>query len=546
MRGLKDGEGLSRTVGAFACSLVSLILAGTGVGTKYMDTVVQDDAQFLHRPAAVVQANARKLADLGATRIRLTAGWSALAPEPSSKQVPPAPFDASDSRTYPKGAFTTLDTAVKATTGAGMKPMIDLAFWAPRWAVGKPAPNPRRQRYFVDAAAFGDFATAVARRYSGAYPDPANPSKPLPAVRLFTTWNEPNHPSFLMPQWIRTSDGRFRPESPHVYRAMHNAAYDAIKKVSGLDMVLVGGTASTGSAVPGRGGVPPLQFLRALACVDADLKPLNVPECANFTPLKADGYSHHPYSRLVAPDVSDPFTDDAPIADSDRLDDLLRRLELAGRIQGRLPVYDTEYGYESRQDDPFQPFERDQQAAFIGWSTFLAWKDPNTVMMAQFLLRDIDPSESGFKRGTRRYYRDWQTGLYAADGEAKPAAQAFKLPFWAQTQEAGLGAKSVLLFGQVRPGKGARTAFVERQDPVTGAWAPIVTYGPSCGDPSKPEFLTNRAGFFVRGAAAIGASTYRFAWEHEDGTLEYSVPIPVAAEPSDPIPLAVARPGQRK
>jgi hypothetical protein len=524
---------------------VSLLLAGTGLGTKYMDTVVQDDAQFLHRPPAVVQANARRLADLGATRLRLTAGWSALAPKPTSRRVPPAPFDASDSRTYPKGAFTTLDTAVKAASGAGLKVMLDLAFWAPRWAVGRPAPNPRRQRYFVDAAAFGDFATAVARRYSGAYPDPANAGKTLPAVRLYTTWNEPNHPSFLAPQWVRTPAGGFRPESPHIYRAMHNAAYDAIKRVSSDDKVLIGGTASTGSAVPGRGGVPPLQFLRALACVDDALKPLDVPECADYTPLRADGYAHHPYSRLVAPDTSDPFTDDAPIADTGRLGDLLGRLAFAGRIAGNLAIYDTEYGYESRPDDPFQPFERDQQAAFVGWSTYLAWKDPRTVMMAQFLLRDIDPAESGFKRGTRRYYRDWQTGLYDAQGEAKPAAQAFKLPFWAQTQSSGLDTRTVLLFGQVRPGRGRRTAYVERQDPVTGGWAPIVTYGSSCGDPSKPEFLTNPAGIFLRGAPALGASTYRFTWVHDDGSLEHSVAIPVAADPAEPPPVGVVRPGQR-
>ncbi|WP_354702505.1 cellulase family glycosylhydrolase [Paraconexibacter sp. AEG42_29] len=526
---------------------MALVLAGTGAGTKYMETVVQDDAQFLHRSPAAVNSSARRLAELGATRLRLTAGWSALAPNPTSRKVPPAPFDSSDSKTYPRGAFTTLDTAVKAATGNGVDVMIDLAFWAPRWAVGQAAPNPKRERYFVDAAAFGDFATAVARRYSGAFPDPANPAKDLPAVRMYTTWNEPNHPSFLKPQWVRTPDGGFRPESPHVYRAMHNAGYDAVKRVSRLNKVLVGGTASGGSTVPGKGGVPPLQFVRAMACVDDRLKPLNVPECANYAPVKADGYSHHPYSRLVTPATSDPYGDNAPIADSGRLADLLDTLHERGRLANRLNIFNTEYGYESRQDDPFQPFERDQQAAFIGWSTFLAWRDPDTSMMAQFLLRDIDPAESGNKRGTRKYYRDWQTGLYDKRGDAKPAATGFKLPFWAQLQEIGLGTKVVLLFGQVRPGKGARTAHVERQDPASGVWSPIVTGGPSCLDPTKPEFLTNPAGFFLRTAKADGAARYRMVWHHEDdpGT-EASVPIDVAANLGDPSPVGITRPGQRK
>lgn len=534
-------------MGAFACSLVALILAGTGAGTKYMETVVQDDAQFLHRSPAAVNSSARRLAELGATRVRLTAGWSALAPSPTRKEVPPAPFDASNSRTYPEGAFTTLDTAVKAAASNDVDVMIDLAFWAPRWAVGQAAPNPKRERYFVNAAAFGDFATAVARRYSGAFRDPANATKDLPAVRMYTTWNEPNHPSFLKPQWTRTPSGGFRPESPHIYRAMHNAAYDAIKRVSKLDKVLVGGTASGGSTVPGKGGVPPLQFLRAFACVDDQLKPLKVPECANYAPLKADGYAHHPYSRLVTPATSDAYADNAPIADSARLADLLNALRNRGRLASRLNIFNTEYGYESRQDDPFQPYDRDQQAAFIGWSTFLAWKDPDTSMMAQFLLRDIDPAESGNRRGTRKYYRDWQTGLFDKHGDAKPAATAFKLPFWAQIQEAPFGSKVVLLFGQVRPGKSLRTVHLERQDPATGAWSPIVTAGPNCGDPTKPEFLTNPAGFFLRAAPAEGAASYRMVWHHgDDRSTEASVPIAVAANIGDPSPEGIIRPGQHK
>jgi hypothetical protein len=531
-------------MGLLACSLVALLLAGSGGAVKDMDSVVQDDALFLHRSPAAVDASARRLAELGTDRLRLTAGWSALAPKPRSRRVPPAPFDASDSRTYPHDAFRTLDTAVKAASDHGLKVMIDLAFWAPRWAVGQPSPNPARERFFVDAAAFGDFATAVARRYSGAYPDPAAPSRRLPAVRTFTTWNEPNHPSFLKPQWARTPTGGFRPESPHIYRAMHNAAYDAIKRVSPLDQVLVGGTASTGSSVPGKGGVPPLDFVRAMACVDARLRPLDVPECADYAPLKADGYAHHPYSRLVTPDTPSTARGDARIADAPRLGRLLEVLWRRGRLASRLGIFNTEYGYESREDDPYQPFDRQQQAAFIGWSTYLAWKDPDTRTTAQFLLRDIDPAESGRPRGTRSFYRDWQTGLFDADGDAKPAARAFKLPFWAQTQSFGT-VSAVLLFGQVRPGTGQRVVRVERQDAVSGRWSSVRTVGPTC-DPQSPEFLTDKAGFFLRTAPAEGASSYRLAWQHEDGSVEVGVPIPVAASGSEPPPAGAVTPGMRR
>src|SRR5207247_9066447 len=156
------------------------------------------------------------------------AGWSALAHAPRSHRMPGRPFDARDSRTYPAGSWTALDTAVKAARDAGLNVQIDLAFWAPRWAVKRASRNPARQRWWPDPAAFGAFAAAAASRYSGAFPDPANPKRPLPAVRMWTTWNEPNPPSFLAPQWVRHGHGRWRSESPHIYRAMHNAAYDAI------------------------------------------------------------------------------------------------------------------------------------------------------------------------------------------------------------------------------------------------------------------------------------------------------------------------------
>jgi hypothetical protein len=499
-------------LGVLACSLVTLLLAG-GSG-KPMETTLQDDAQFLHRPAAQVRATAHRVAALGADRVRLTAGWSAIAPRPRSRRMPGAPFDGADSATYPKGSWAALDTAVKAADAAGLKVMIDVGFWAPRWAVSRGSPN-GRGRYRPDPELFGDFATAVAHRYSGSFRD-------LPAVRTYTPWNEPNHPSFLAPQWVRTADGGWRPESPHVYRAMYEAAYAAIKAVSPRDLVLLGGTSATGSATAGQQGVAPLRFVRTLACVDDALRPLRVPECRGFQPLKADGFAHHPYSRTTTPDASDPFADDVPLADIGRLEGLLDALAAQGRIASRLDVYDTEYGYESRQDDPFAPFDRAQQAEFIGWSSYLAWQDPRTRMFAQFLLRDIDPRESGHTRGTHSYFRDWQSGLYDASDDPKPAAQAFKLPFWAHTVGSP-GNRAVVLWGQVRPGDGPQTVRVERRV-ADGTWYPLQTYG-DC-DSSERAFLTDRQGVFQRLVPAGGAPAgYRFSWRHADGSWESSEPV---------------------
>jgi hypothetical protein len=518
-------------VGGLACGLVALLFAGAS--GKPMETTLQDDATFLHRPAAQVRAAARQVAQLGGDRIRLTAGWSAIAPHARARRMPGPPFDGANPATYPERAWTALDTAVKAADDAGLDVQLDVGFWAPRWAVRRGSPAHRFRRY-PDPRRFGDIAAAVAKRYSGAFPDPAGGGT-LPAVRMYTPWNEPNHVAFLTPQWTRDRDGTWRPESPHVYRAMYQRAWRSIKRVSRANLVLLGNTSSEGSTEPGRGGVPPLQFLRTLACVDDHLAPLRVPECRHFRPLRADGYAHHPYSRDTTPATSSPILDDVPLADSGRLEGLLAALALRGRISPALPLYDTEYGYESSDDDPFAPFDRAHQAAYLSWASSLAWRDPQTRMFAQFLLRDIDPSDSRRRPGTRSYDRDWQSGLYDAAGHPKPAARAFKLPFWAEVRDAPDGSGRVyVLWGQVRPNEGVETVRAEYRS--EGSWHPLHTWGATCDD-SEGAFLTDRQGVFERALpAGTQPADLRFAWRHRDGRWEPSGAIHV-----DPaLPAAVA------
>jgi hypothetical protein len=147
----------------------------------------------------------------------------------------------------------------------------------------------------------------------------------------------------------------------------------------------------------------------------------------------------------------------------------------------------------------------------MGWSTYLAWGDPNTRMFAQFLLRDSLPG------------RGYRSGLYYADGSAKPAAQAFRLPFWVQ-RVATIGPPLVLVFGQVRPAGGARALVqVSRLDPGANAWAPVPTLERSCEQ--HAAFLTDSGGFLLTGAMFHPGSAYRLGWRRSDGTWEYSVPI---------------------
>ena len=492
-----------------------------------METTIQDDAILLHRSESQVRRALRQMDELGADRVRITAGWSALAPSPRSRQMPGKPFDPGDSRSYPDAGWDQLDRAVRAADDTGLKVQLDVAFWAPRWAVAKRSTNPDRQRYIPEAGKFADFAKAVAKRYSGTFPDPHRHGRKLPAVRLYTTWNEPNHPSFLAPQWKKDGD-TYRPFSPHVYRALHEAAYDAIKSVSQANKVLIGGLSSTGSLVPGQGGVPPLQFLRTLACVDGAMQPLKVRECDGAGVLHADGFALHPYSLEATPGDSSPNPDDAPIGDLGRVDKLIADLYAAHRIDHQWPLYLTEYGYETRPPDPTARYTPEQQARYLGWATFLANRDPHVDMFAQFLLRDIDPRESGFSKRSKRRWRDWQTGLLYADGRPKPAAQAFKIPLYATYAIGPDGQPALVLYGGVRPGDGRKIVRVERQDPKSGLWAPVRTTGTQC-DQDSDEFFTETNGFFTRTAPWEGAARYRLGWQH-GGRFEYGAEIPVDAD----------------
>lgn len=509
--------------GLLGCSLLALLLAGSGAGSRHVETTIQDDALMLHRPEQQVREHARTMAQLGADRVRITASWSALAPEPRSRRRPGGGFDPERSRTYPEPGWIRLDRAVRAAAAAGLQVQLDIAFWAPRWAVARASRSRDRQRHIPDAKEFASFAKAVARRYSGHADDPRR-DRDLPAVRMYTTWNEPNHSSFLAPQWKR-SGGGWRPFSPHVYRAMHESAYDAVKSVSRENVVLVGGTSSIGSTVPGRGHVPPLEFLRTMACVDAAMRPLGVRECRGAGPIRADGYAHHPYSLETEPGVPAANPDDASIADTQRLVELIDRLHGAGRVNAPWTLYLTEYGYETRPPDPYARHTPEMQARYLGWATYLAHANPRTSMFAQFLLRDIDDAESGFPKRSRRRWRDWQTGLLYADGRPKPAAQAFKLPLHVQHVVAPDGQPAVLLFGGVRPGNGFKVVRVERREAAGGPWVPVQTVGRHC-DEHSGEFGTEGNGFFTRLAPWHGPGAYRLGWKRGD-RYEYGAEIEI-------------------
>ena len=131
---------------------------------------------------------------------------------------------------------------------------------------------------------------------------------------------------------------------------MYEAAYDAIKARRAREPGAArrhGGDRLDGR--PGTAACRRCASCATLACVDDALAAARRPRVpATSTPLQADGYAHHPYSRTTAPDASDPDPDDVPLADPGRLERPARRSSPhAGGSPPPLPLYVTEYGYES-------------------------------------------------------------------------------------------------------------------------------------------------------------------------------------------------------
>jgi hypothetical protein len=216
------------------------------------------------------------------------------------------------------------------------------------------------------AVDFGQFVTAVAARYSGKY-KPAGGSSPLPRVRLWSIWNEPNYGQDLAPQAI---DNNQVEVSPMYYRALLDAAWGALEQTGhGHDTILIGEVAPRGETAPGYpgnfSGMVPLRFIRALYCVGPNLRPWTGSPAAlrgcpatalasrsfaaeNPALFHAGGFAFHPYPQGAAPTVR--AADEPDFADLPQLAQLERTLDGAVAAYGsstRFALYDTEFGYHT-------------------------------------------------------------------------------------------------------------------------------------------------------------------------------------------------------
>jgi hypothetical protein len=313
-------------------------------------------------PDATVREQAlSRIRATGASVVRIPVEWRYIV-----SPAPPAGFDASDPAS-PAYDFEAVDAAVRDTVAAGLTPLLVVtrapAFAeAPdRWPHAYPgswAPNP---------AAYGEFATAVARRYDGFFPDPLEPGHALPRVRFLEAWNEPNLARYLEPQWI-AEGGRWRAFSPLLYRQLLNAFYLAVKAVAPSDVVLTAGVAPNGEPA-GVGRMTPLRFLSGLFCLEegagrrragAGTAKRGAPGARRAAPTRGsaptacpepphfDALAFHPLS-FEGPDTPAHSSQDVAISDIAKVTGLLARAERLRTAlpRGPKPVWVTELNWES-------------------------------------------------------------------------------------------------------------------------------------------------------------------------------------------------------
>jgi hypothetical protein len=399
-----------------------LVMAPGALASHSQTTYFEGSTDLLNpvtRPHAIAQ-----LRSLGVKALRVELYWHEVAPGANNATRPS--FDATSPASYAWGQY---DALLSEAGRLHWPVLLTVTSPVPRWATSNhKAPYVTKP----DPKDFEEFMTAVARHFRA-------------EVSLYSIWNEPNHPAFLMPQWNTSGE----PASPRIYRALYQAAYAGLQ-AAGLSRpkVLLGETAPTGydtvnvkreHANALLHPVAPLAFLRGALCLSPTYK-----KSGACTPLTATGYAHHAYTNAAGPSYQPPEPDNITIGVLSRLS---RALDLATRahaLTSRLPIYLTEFGVQSKPNR-FLGVSAAKQAEYDAMAEHVAYSNPRVAAFSQYLLKDDPlggPPGSSVRGGTVGF----QTGLEYLSGQPKPLYFGWPLPLTVSKTRRG-----VALWGLIRP-----------------------------------------------------------------------------------------------
>jgi hypothetical protein len=269
----------------------------------------------------------------------------------------------------------------------------------------------------------------------------------------------------------------------------------------GGDQILLGETAPIGHTTGPLATRPvaTATFWRDLLCIDSGGRALKgraavEQQCTHPPRLAATAIAHHPYVRGGSRSpLTPPRRDEITIANISRLQTILNQAARLGRIPARLPIYYTEFGFQTNPPDRILGVSLSKQGEYLNQSDFLAYNQRAVQGLAQYLLRD-DTGNSGF-----------QSGLRFSDGRMKPSYDAYRFPVWVVRHGV-----SVTVFGQVRQAADGTAGVVRIQVRLPGKdWATYRSVKP------------NRKGF-VLSKMWSRRGKWRLVWEPDSGQLQIS------------------------
>lgn len=358
----------------FIC-LLSALASAAAISAPHASAAQRMPIGFMDDPTLRWSPNAAgeldKVEATHASIVRTIANWSTIAPRRPARAA--NPFD-------PAYRLGDLDDLVRNAQKRGLQVMVTI-WGTPKWANGGKGANVAPKH----PADLGNFARALASRYSGRYPD-------YPYVGRWSVWNEPNLGIFLKPQF----GSKDQIVSPSIYATLYQAGYRGIKAASPQALVAIGETSNQGRDQPLEGvndSVAPGTFARLLA---------------QHRGLKFDAYATHPYP--TRPNLPPQQQVKWPNVTLSRLPQFEKSID-SWFHRGNIPVWITEYGYETKPAKPFGVTPA-QQAAYLSKVLAQLRADTHVHMFIWFIFRDSPTSA-------------WHSGLFGSTGKAKPAFRTF-------------------------------------------------------------------------------------------------------------------------
>lgn len=403
----------------------------------------QDDRLLQNSDPAVQTRALDDLKAAGVKSIHTVLLWNNLAPSPTKASVPSG-VNLTDPASYDAAYWTRVDRLVQGAQTRHMQVLMSIAGPAPRWAEG--CNSFERSHYGKEkgtckpkATLYGQFATAVAKRYNGNFS--ATDGSTIPKVRRFSIWNEPNLNSWISPQ-IQKFRGQKVSVGAKIYRDLVYAGTKAIRGNGGRsDQILLGETAPIGQ---GTIRTAPAVFYQTLFCVNSKGKRLKGTVAKNagckkrMKKLDVNGVAHHPYTkRAVQTPLAKQHSTDITMANLGSLSKILKQgihNKLLKSSANR--IYLTELGVSSKPPAKTgYGVSLSKQAEWINEYEYLAFKNSKVKAFTQFQLED----DSALKT------KAFQTGLRFSDGRDKPSFAAYRVPLFVQNK----GSKYVV-WGGVR------------------------------------------------------------------------------------------------